>query len=133
MASTYKLVRGVVGACRNWWWDRIWKLGVPERVRSFAWQVMHGRLPTHAACHRWGQGDPWCHNCYGLEETMLHALRDYPTAIFVWNHLLPQSMRVRFFVGELGEWAQANLECDQAWEHGMKWRDLWAIACHFLW
>lgn len=127
VSSAYKLVSG------NIWWDRVWRLEVPERVKYFVWQVMHGRLPTHVACHRWGQGDPWCHHCYGVEETVLHAIRDCSRASLVWNHLLPLNLRVSFFAGSLSEWARANLECTEPLEHGMRWRDLWAIACHSLW
>jgi ribonuclease HI len=38
-----------------------------------------------------------------------------------------------FFIGELREWIDLNLNNSTVWNNGGKWCDFWAIACHCMW
>lgn len=59
VASAYQLLQGVFGREG----DVVWQLNVPERIRCFTWQIMHGRLATNKTCHSWRFGYPYCPNC----------------------------------------------------------------------
>lgn len=65
--------------------------------KSFAWQVLHGRLPTKVYCSRWSGDSSDYHNCVWDPEAILHVLRDCSIATSVWQRLVPQHMRVNFF------------------------------------
>lgn len=56
VASAYKLPSVTFGERGMTWWKCIWRLNVSERIRCFAWQLMHGKLLTNKACHKWGLG-----------------------------------------------------------------------------
>jgi hypothetical protein len=81
-------------------WKRIWKLGVIERIRVFVWQIAHDRLLTKHKLARWQLGSAYCDNCY-FDETIIHALRDCPIAIHVWNHLVSNKNRGIFYLTNL--------------------------------
>lgn len=133
VASAYKRLRAFDVAPRESWWKRIWKLQVPERVRCFLWKISHGKLLTAKACSRWGNGEPWCCNCTGQEETILHVLRDCEVAVFVWQHLLHRDDRSWFFLGDVGGWAKDNLVAGKMNGDTNIWPQIWATTCYFLW
>jgi hypothetical protein len=57
-------------------WMQIWKLNVPERVRSFMWLLRHDRLLTNFNKSKMGLGHAMCSHCRDIEETSLHVFRD---------------------------------------------------------
>lgn len=73
-------------------WSWVWKLRLPENVKHFAWLVMHEGLPCNVGrvIHHMTT-DSSCQRCGAPHETILHTLRDCPSAIRVWNILCFQS------------------------------------------
>ncbi|CAN1810691.1 Putative ribonuclease H protein At1g65750 [Linum perenne] len=67
-------------------WKRIWQWVGPNRVKHFLWLASHGKLLTNAERmrrHMAVNGD--CHRCLGIEESVLHVIRDCPFARQVWS------------------------------------------------
>jgi hypothetical protein len=65
-------------------WDKIWKLQVPERVRSFIWLAKHDRLLTNLRRKKMGLSHDMCLFCGNVVESTLHVLRDCPLAMTIW-------------------------------------------------
>lgn len=115
----------------------LWSIGglfgslidVPERVRSFAWHIMHGKLPTKVYCSKWSGESSNCYYCAGVDETIIHVLRDCPLAVSVWRTLVPLTMRSNFFGYPFDEWTRYNIFEGEV----PNWRSMWAAACFYLW
>lgn len=96
VSSAYSQLRNTPGASCAEHWQIIWKLNVPERGRSFAWKIMHGKLPTKVYCSKWSGESSNCYYCASVDETIIRVLRDYPLAVSVWRSLVPQTTRSNF-------------------------------------
>ncbi|CAJ2643605.1 unnamed protein product [Trifolium pratense] len=129
ISNTYKLVCGYHELERDAIWKRIWRLEVPERIRCFIWRLRYGRIPTNKVCNRRGYGTPYCDNCVGEEETVIHAIRDCPLAHNTWKNLVPIKYRLEFFTYNYHVWFQRNMESDESLEWGIGWRVIWATTC----
>jgi ribonuclease HI len=114
-------------------WCKVWKLNVPERVRTFTWLVLHNRLLTNSLKNVMGLGHAMCYYCRDVEETSLHVLRDCPLAKDLWYHVIPVSSRGAFFMQNFYDWINFNLNNYVPWSSTVSWCDIWAIVCHCLW
>jgi hypothetical protein len=85
VAVMYNNICGFQHKNENSIWHKIWKIKVPERVRSFIWMAMHDRLLTNSNKSKMGICHAMCNYCGDVEETAIHVLRDCPTASNVWN------------------------------------------------
>jgi hypothetical protein len=85
VAIMYNNICGFQHKNENSIWHKIWKIKVPERVRSFIWMAMHDRLLTNSNKSKMGIFHAMCNYCGDVEETAIHVLRDCPTASNVWN------------------------------------------------
>lgn len=54
VASAYSLLAGFDQLQEAEKWRSLWKLDVPERIRLFIWQLLHGKFLTKQTKHRWG-------------------------------------------------------------------------------
>ena len=71
---------------RDWSW--VWKLRVPQRIRTFLWLVLHGRLLTNEERARRRLCDSsQCELCNGGVEDLDHLFRHGPMAKEVWREL----------------------------------------------
>lgn len=69
-------------------WSWIWSVKVPEKVRIFALQALHGALPVGVVLgHRGVSQAVQCLVCGASPESQLHCLRDCGDALNVWNNL----------------------------------------------
>jgi ribonuclease HI len=114
-------------------WSKIWKLHVPERVRSFMWLAKHDRLLTNLLRRKMGHSHEMCNFCGDREEDTLHVLRDCPLALVIWNHVVPSNDKGNFFMCDLENWMGFNLNNYVTWSCNIEWGDYWATACHLLW
>lgn len=117
----------------SWRWSKAWKIAVPEHVRCFVWLTMHGRLLTNQHKHRLGLGEPFCRHCIGFLESVLHVPHDNPGAVNMWNHWIPTSLRVQFYMGDLEQWIEINFIVNIIVLDGVSWDAMWATACYSLW
>ena len=66
-------------------WNRIWRMNVPPKVRNFVWRACNDILPTRANLYRKKiLTDPLCSICGQTDETVGHALWECPMARNVW-------------------------------------------------
>ncbi|GAU22321.1 hypothetical protein TSUD_106490 [Trifolium subterraneum] len=90
VATMYNKLRGFNKTDADPVWNRIWKLGVTERVRSFVWLVKWDRLLTNSVKNRMGLSSSVCQYCGGQEETCIHVLCDCPLAHEFWKQIVPE-------------------------------------------
>jgi ribonuclease HI len=133
IASAYMLLCRFNDDDWNTDWVRIWKLNVPERVRSFMWLVRHDRLITNYRKNKMHIGDPWCNHCVDVVEDTLHVLRDCPLAKSVWCNLLNDEARDCFFTAALADWTGLNLRRQLGRNDSRNWSCVWATNCYYLW
>ncbi|XP_015971192.1 uncharacterized protein LOC107494666 [Arachis duranensis] len=70
----------------NWLW--VWRLHIPEKYKFLIWLSLHNAIPT--AEFRLGRGlalSSTCHRCQNGSESILHCLRECPSAKEVWTLL----------------------------------------------
>ncbi|KAI5395469.1 hypothetical protein KIW84_061876 [Lathyrus oleraceus] len=82
-------------------WKIIWRLKVPEVIKTFVWLLKHDRLLTNQSKSQRGLGVAAC-KLYGHAiETTLHVFRECPCALEVWVNKVPTEMQHEFFNLEL--------------------------------
>ncbi|XP_015966728.1 uncharacterized protein LOC107490459 [Arachis duranensis] len=70
----------------RWLW--VWRLHIPEKYKFLIWLSLHNAIPT--AEFRLGRGlalSSTCHRCQNGSKSILHCLRECPSAKEVWNLL----------------------------------------------
>lgn len=90
-------------------WKEIWRLKVPERIKSFVWLLKRDRLLTNQIKSRRGLGAVDCKLCEHSSKTMLHVFRECPCAMEVCVNKVPTEMHHDFFNLELEDWINLNL------------------------
>ncbi|KAA3472034.1 non-LTR retrotransposon transposase [Gossypium australe] len=115
-------------------WKAVWKLRVPERIRTFLWLVLHGRLMTNERRTRLGLAQTaQCERCSSHSEDMLHLLRDCPHSKNLWLSLVPRRLQGDFFGYGTSEWIRTNIICRSRDRHDIEWNVLFAISIWWLW
>ncbi|PNX81608.1 ribonuclease H [Trifolium pratense] len=114
-------------------WLQIWRLRVPERIRTFIWIIRHDRLLTNYRKSKMHISEPWCNHCVDVVEDTLHVLRDCPLAKSVWCNLLNGKDKDWFFTAALDEWIILNMKKQLGRDNNLSWASVWATSCHFLW
>jgi hypothetical protein len=114
-------------------WHMIWKMQVPERVKSFIWVLKHGRLLTNFWKSKMSLGSPSCCYCGDITETELHVLRDCPKCMHVWLNIVSDSTRDVFFSSNLQQCITLNMTGGIEGIEVDNWVSYWALACHALW
>jgi hypothetical protein len=67
-------------------WRKVWKLGVPPKVRVFWWRVLNDFLPTRQElCRRHVEPISICEVCGDPEESIKHVLLDCTVAKLFWE------------------------------------------------
>ncbi|CAJ2662003.1 unnamed protein product [Trifolium pratense] len=84
-------------------------------------------------CSRWGHGDPYCDHCVGIQETMLHVMRDCSGAYDIWKHLVPLRGRLELFTCYYHDWVVSNLKATVTVADSVEWKVVWATTCDYLW
>ena len=86
-------------------WVRLWKLPMAQRVKTFTWLLLKGRLLTNAERHRRGMTqDQSCTLCQGGIENINHVFKDCPLASSIWRKILPTDMSIDFFGRDFIQW-----------------------------
>lgn len=86
--SAYDLIRQENRNEESNEWHNIWKLRVPNRIRSFIWLVKHDRIMCNAERKKRGfTSDERCIICGADKEDVDHTLRKCPIAEAVWTNI----------------------------------------------
>ena len=87
--TAYNLAHLPPDDTRQPWWKEVWKLRLPQRVKTTLWLLLHGKLLTNAKrCKRGIASDPHCKYCLGHVEDLNHLFRTYPKVTPIWQHLM---------------------------------------------
>ena len=67
-------------------WNLVWKAKIPPNMRSFAWKVLVGALPT-GACMQWRHvtTSKGCRLCGASRDDTFHALVLCPRSLELWE------------------------------------------------
>jgi ribonuclease HI len=133
VSNLYTHLCGYQGEMENTTWRKIWKLHVPEGVKTFTWMMLHGRLLTNSLKSKMRLYNAMCVFCGDVEETILHALRDCPRAMDKWNCVITTSDIASFFMSEENHWLELNINNIVQWNGEANWGDFWALCCHCIW
>ncbi|CAA7024106.1 unnamed protein product [Microthlaspi erraticum] len=115
VTSAYELITRDGNPKQNMslFYDRIWSVVAPERVRLFIWLVSHQVIMTNVERKRRHISySDVCSVCKGDFETIIHILRDYPAMAGIWNKIVPGRKRQAFFGQSLLVWLYDNLQAD---------------------
>jgi ribonuclease HI len=133
VSNLYLHLRGYHGEVEHTIWKRIWRLQVPERVKTFIWMMLHGRLLTNSLKSKMRLCHAMSAFCGDVEENILHVLRDCPRAMEIWSCVIATNDRASFFMSEASHWIELNLNNTMHWNGEGSWSVFWAICCHCLW
>ncbi|CAA7037248.1 unnamed protein product [Microthlaspi erraticum] len=133
--SAYELLTRNLAPRQNMesFFDRIWRVAAPERVRLFLWLVGNQCLMTNAERKRRHICDSdVCHVCKGRVETILHILRDCPAMMGIWTRLVQPRKQREFMEKPVLSWLYANLGDDSLVEM-VPWSTLFSMAAWWGW
>lgn len=132
-AYTVLTAEQLEGQCMERFFDRIWKVVAPERVRVFLWLVGNQVIITNEERLRRHMGDTdVCPVCRGATESIIHVLRDCPAMAGIWIRLVPEREQRHFFATTLLEWLFDNLSMKSD-SRGEKWPTMFAMALWWGW
>ena len=115
-------------------WKVIWKLSVPQRIRSFLWMVNHERVMCNVERVRRGfTSDSLCPICHQEEESLVHLFRDCTAASQIWTALAHDEVLNNGQVLDFKGWLIYNLTQVNSLEFQSKWGELFAIALWWIW
>ncbi|KAF7830019.1 reverse transcriptase [Senna tora] len=131
--SCYNAVNGVIYGSRGNVWNSIWKLNVPQRVRSSMWLCANNKLLTNVErCKRQISDSSVCDCCGGASEDVIHALRDCDKVRDIWLRLVKPRHWPEFFHSELRDWISMNLNRNLG-VFDNSWKDVFATTCWSVW
>ncbi|PPS08233.1 hypothetical protein GOBAR_AA12402 [Gossypium barbadense] len=85
-------------------------------------------------CRRGLNADPSCMRCGNIQEVIIHAVHECPTAKFAWLQIIPATLRNRFFNLDLVEWIVDNLQYNGSnLNSSIGWNVLFAMVCWNNW
>lgn len=75
---------------RRKFWNSLWKLNVPNKVKFFLWRACTDSTPTMLNLCKWKiVPSAACNHCHVGEEFVLHALWSYEAVCSVWCSCFP--------------------------------------------
>ncbi|CAA7033157.1 unnamed protein product [Microthlaspi erraticum] len=135
VTSAYQLVTRETLPLPNMesFFDRVWRVAVPERVRVFIWLVSQQVIMTNVERRRRHLSDTdVCSVCKGDFETLIHILRDCPAMLGIWERIVPTRKRHQFFSQTLLEWVFDNLQLETNVEEP-PWSIMFAMGVWWGW
>lgn len=115
-------------------WKRLWKVKLQIRVIVFVWLMLHEKLMTNSERRRRHLGaSEECTRCMGVEESVLHAVRDREKAREVWMVLIPVTMRSEFFSLSTRDWVLWMLKTGAGGGRPPGWAERLLLTCWLQW
>ncbi|KAL4275519.1 Putative ribonuclease H protein [Arachis hypogaea] len=78
-------------------------------------------------------GNPYCHRCRGIEESLMHVIRDCPKAACIWAKIIHPCTTTLFFLVLFEIWLDINLNSDISKSSQEQWIDQFMITCWWIW
>ncbi|RYR27976.1 hypothetical protein Ahy_B01g052052 [Arachis hypogaea] len=115
-------------------YKQVWKLKIPQRLKSFSWLLTHEALLTNSKRKSRGlTEDSTCPRCHQFEETILHVLRDCPFIRKVWTSIIPRDYQDTFFSQSFHDWLRKNLLEASPSVNGTPWPITFTTTCNLAW
>ena len=129
--SALSIIRKDVAVDRENYWTRLWKIKVPQRVKAFAWLLLHDKLMLNANRLERGLTDnPSCGFCANEYEDRDHVFRRCPRAISVWNAFAYWNLGRKGSGDDFLCWCLVNLQDTEQLE---SWPSHFLIILWYLW
>lgn len=112
LSSAYQALSkdNVNGENQNPLFKEIWHWKGPQRVRTFLWRLVHGRLLTNEErFQRRMKNDSLCPRCLLNEESIMHLLRDCDDVRDFWSQVVNEDNWSRSFSLGLSAWLEWNI------------------------
>ncbi|XVE66798.1 hypothetical protein DITRI_Ditri08aG0108200 [Diplodiscus trichospermus] len=132
--TAYGLLQEEGSLEENALWNRVWKIQVPNRIRSFLWLIVHKRIMCNAERVRRGfTANGICEMCKEHIEDVNHLVRECSSVSYMWRHFL-QASEFQLQQGlDFDDWLMRNLngvvKCD-FFEH---WTVAFAVILWWTW
>ncbi|KAF7826966.1 putative ribonuclease H protein At1g65750 family [Senna tora] len=131
--SAYQRIAGVNENEQGSLWRSIWRMQVPQRVRSCIWLCTQNKLLTNAErVKRCMTHYAECTRCGSSFEDVLHAIRDCTKVKSLWLRLVKPSKWPLFFSLDLDRWIQLNLSM-KIGVLDFDWTIIFAMTCWSVW
>lgn len=130
-SAAYKAISEQDDNGQDWQW--IWKIQAPQRLKSFLWLVMHGRLLTNQMRLIRNLSDSdICPRCMAAREDMDHLLRGCSKAKTIWIMLKGINWWHCSNNKTLADWIKTNMKSkDQL--ATIKWLLIFLTALWTIW
>ena len=114
-------------------WQRIWKLNIMQKCKTFAWLAIQEKLLTNAERKRRNLClEDHCNCCLDITEDLLHVLRDCKDSKLLWKSLIDRNEHNNFFCMNLPQWLRTNIFNSSTWKRD-GWSGLFITICWLLW
>ncbi|KAF7811140.1 ribonuclease H [Senna tora] len=106
-------VSGVTTSSTPAFWQKIWRLKLPQHIKNFFWRLCHGILPTRDNLVRRGLSVITdCPRCFTSQESICHIMLGCSWAQMIWlisplGYFPPLSSDAAFF-----DWLVDRIMCD---------------------
>lgn len=115
-------------------WSSIWKLKVPQRIKTLLWIVFHGRLMANTErCRRRMTTNPCCIFCPEILENQNRLFRDCPKASQIWERYTENSHWKKIHLKTFVDWMNRNLNNKNLDEFDVAWNIKFAVGIWGLW
>lgn len=105
-STAYKINSGNLGLEEDWSW--LWKLRLPQKLISFLWIVMHGKVLTNQLREQRGlSSGPSCPSCNEVED-MNHLFRTCHKAKVVWLAMFGRPWYIAMIQEPWLDWLVSN-------------------------
>lgn len=131
MASAYRLLTSEYWNPPDPKWKLAWKWPGPQRIRTFLWLTLHGKLLTNTVrAQRHMTSITICEICHKDQETIDHILRHCQLASSCWSYIVPPRLQHSFYTCSFQDWLESNLTNQSG---DLKWQVLFGSLCWRLW
>ncbi|KAL8160998.1 hypothetical protein V2J09_012487 [Rumex salicifolius] len=134
--SAYSLldVSSLSGSVDSVVFARIWKLGVPEKIRCFIWLVLRGVILTNAERKRRHMcPSDFCDCCPNQSESLIYLFRDCSKTSPIWNILRSPMNFSDFCSTDWACWLRSNLMWKDNANAAVAWADCFAVSLWWMW
>ncbi|WCJ20597.1 LINE-1 retrotransposable element ORF2 protein [Euphorbia peplus] len=112
----------------------LWKLKIPQCLKTFAWLAVHGRLLTNLERQRRHLIDSgYCARCNQADESVCHVIRDCPLSANLWRDLLPQDCCHKLFNLNSVNWFAGSLCKSDDFFQVDNWRLKFVVTASIIW
>ncbi|XP_031103194.1 uncharacterized protein LOC116006838 [Ipomoea triloba] len=134
VSSVYSLLHGYSINMQGRVWSTLWKMKVPNKMKTFLWTALHDRVMGNAERKRRRlTNDDSCGICIGEMESADHILRNCKNANDIWVAFVPRRERTRWRQMSFKDWIGANITGNGIGYGDQEWPRLFMVIIWWLW